>query len=58
MWHDRGMSWYKIDEHIEPLRFNRGINRVLVRLENDGGGATGFSFLVCPPEVISLSEKK
>ncbi|HUT11058.1 MAG TPA: hypothetical protein VMY42_11220 [Thermoguttaceae bacterium] len=58
IWQDQGMSWYKIDEHVQPFRFNRGVNRVLVRLENDGGGATGFSFLVCPPDVISLSEKK
>ncbi len=58
IWQDRGMSWYKIDEHVQPFRFNQGVNRVLVRLENDGGGATGFSFLVCPPDAISLSEKR
>jgi len=58
IWQDRGMSWYKIDEHVQPFRFNRGVNRVLVRLENDGGDATGFSFLVCPQDAISLSEKK
>ncbi len=57
IWQDRGMSWYKIDEHVQPFRFSQGIDRVLVRLENDGGGATGFSFLICLPEAISLSEK-
>ena len=58
IWHDRGMSWYKIDEHVQLFRFNQGVNRVLLRLENDGGGATGFSFLICPPKAITLTEKK
>lgn len=57
IWHDRGMSWYKIDEHVQPFRFNQGVNRVLVRLENDGGGATGFSFLVCPPNVVRIGDE-
>lgn len=58
IWQDSGMSWYEIDEHIQPFRFNHGVDRILVRLENVGGGATGFSLLVCPPEEITLSEKK
>ncbi|MBN2473198.1 MAG: hypothetical protein JXB62_01220 [Pirellulales bacterium] len=57
IWQDRGMSWYHIDEHIQPFRFRQGVNRVLVRLENDGGGATGFSFLVCPVEALSQDAK-
>lgn len=50
VWQDSGTSWYKIDEHIEPFRFIRGWNRILVRLENGGGGAAGFSFLIIPQE--------
>jgi hypothetical protein len=58
IWQDQGMSWYRIDEHIQAFRFKQGVNRVLVRLENDGGGATGFSFLVCPLEAIGQGPKR
>lgn len=50
VWQDTGTSWYKIDEHIEPFQFRQGWNRILVRLENGGGGAAGFSFLIIPQE--------
>ncbi len=53
IWQDRGMSYYYIDEHLQLFQFRQGVNRILVRLENDGGGPTGFSFLVCPPEAVS-----
>ena len=39
-----------IDEHITPFQFRQGWNRILVRLENGGGGACGFSFLIIPQE--------
>jgi hypothetical protein len=48
VWQDTGTSWYHIDEHIAPFRFQQGWNRVLVRLENGGGGPAGFSFLIMP----------
>lgn len=50
VWQDTGTSWYNIDEHIEPFRFLQGWNRILVRLENGGGGPAGFSFLIIPQE--------
>lgn len=48
VWQDTGTSWYNIDEHIEPFQFRQGWNRILVRLENGGGGAAGFSLLIIP----------
>lgn len=48
VWRDTGTSWYHIDEHIAPFDFRQGWNRILVRLENGGGGAAGFSFLIIP----------
>lgn len=48
VWRDYGTSWYNIDEHIAPFRFRQGWNKILVRLENGGGGAAGFSFLILP----------
>jgi hypothetical protein len=48
VWQDSGTSWYRIDEHLAPFKFRQGWNSVLVRLENGGGGATGFSFLIVP----------
>lgn len=50
VWQDEGTSWYKIDEHIEPFDFRQGWNRILVRLENVGGSAAGFSLLIVPKE--------
>ena len=50
VWRDYGTSWYNIDEHIAPFQFRQGWNRILVRLENGGGGACGFSFLIIPQE--------
>lgn len=50
IWHDEGASWYHIDEHLEAFAFRRGWNRILVRIDNNGGAASGFSFLVCPPD--------
>jgi hypothetical protein len=52
VWQDRGTSWYNIDEHITSFRFRKGWNTVLVRLENAGGGPTGFSFLICPRNAV------
>ena len=48
VWRDYGTSWYNIDEHIAPFQFRQGWNKVLVRLENGGGGPCGFSFLIIP----------
>ena len=52
VWQDRGTSWYRIDEHIVTFNFKQGWNKVLLRLENGGGGAAGFSFLLCPKDAI------
>lgn len=52
VWEDQGTSWYYIDEHIVPFSFRQGWNRVLVRLENSGGGPAGFSFLICPTGAV------
>lgn len=48
VWQDTGTSWYNIDEHIAPFKFRQGWNKILIRLENGGGGACGFSFLLIP----------
>ncbi|PCH70299.1 MAG: hypothetical protein COC06_05280 [Bacteroidales bacterium] len=53
VWQDSGTSWYHIDESITLFQFQQGWNKVLVRLENSGGGAAGFSFLICPKEAVS-----
>ncbi|WP_159523627.1 OmpH family outer membrane protein [Sunxiuqinia indica] len=53
VWQDRGTSWYYIDESMTLFQFRQGWNRVLVRLENSGGGPAGFSLLICPPEAVS-----
>ncbi|MCF7673773.1 MAG: hypothetical protein K9N23_00235 [Akkermansiaceae bacterium] len=50
IWHDEGWSWYHIDEHIEAFNFRQGWNRIVVRIDNNGGAATGFSFLICPKD--------
>lgn len=50
VWRDTGTSWYHIDEHIAPFDFRQGWNRILLRLENGGGGAAGFSFLIVPQD--------
>ena len=50
VWQDKGTSWYHIDEHIEPFTFRQGWNRILLRLENGGGGAADFSFLIIPQD--------
>lgn len=52
VWQDRGTSWYHIDEHIVTFHFRQGWNKVLVRLENGGGGPAGFSFLICPKNAV------
>ena len=52
VWQDAGTSWYNIDEHIEPFEFRQGWNTVLVRLENTGGSATGFSFMIIPADQV------
>ncbi len=45
VWRDYGTSWYNIDEHIAPFQFRQGEwNKVLVRLENGGGGRVGLVF--------------
>ena len=49
---DRGA--YYIDEHIAKIKFRKGVNKVLIRLENDGGGAAGFSLMLCPPNTVKL----
>ena len=52
VWQDAGTSWYNIDEHIEPFEFRQGWNTILIRLENTGGSAAGFSLMIIPAESI------
>jgi len=52
VWQDAGTSWYNIDEHIEPFEFRQGWNTILVRLENTGGSAAGFSLMIIPADQI------
>lgn len=53
VWQDAGTSWYNIDEHIEPFEFRQGWNTILIRLENTGGSATGFSLMIIPADRFS-----
>ena len=55
VWHDEHSSWYHVDEHIEPFDFKYGWNTILVRLENGGGSAAGFSILICPKESVDAA---
>ena len=52
VWQDNGTSWYNIDEHIEPFEFRQGWNTILIRLENTGGSAAGFSFMIIPADQL------
>lgn len=55
VWQDKGTSWYHIDEYIVNFQFQQGWNKVFVRLENSGGGAAGFSLLICPKEAVDAA---
>ena len=61
VWQDAGTSWYNIDEHIEPFEFRQGWNAILIRLENTGGSAAGFSLMIIPADQLpadwSVSKK-
>ena len=54
VWQDAGTSWYNIDEHIEPFEFRQGWNTILIRLENTGGSATGFSLMIIPADASPI----
>ena len=58
VWQDAGTSWYNIDEHIEPFEFRQGWNTILIRLENTGGSAAGFSFMIIPADQIPAPPEK
>ncbi len=58
VWQDAGTSWYNIDEHIEPFEFRQGWNTILIRLENTGGSAAGFSFMIIPADQIPAAPAK
>ena len=45
---DEGFRSWNIEEGSTTLRLNRGINRIVFRLDN-GGGAMGFSILLAKP---------
>lgn len=49
VWQDRGLSAYQIGENFRKVFFQRGYNKVLVRIENDPAYCQ-FSVLICPPE--------
>ena len=51
IWSEKAeLSDYKIDEYIKSFHFKKGVNKVLVRINNGGDGVLGFSFLLCPPD--------
>ena len=58
VWQDAGTSWYNIDEHIEPFEFRQGWNTILIRLENTGGSAAGFSFMIIPADQVPAPQAK
>lgn len=51
IWQENGLSQWNIGEGMRKIRFRKGTNRILVRLEN-GPGETMFSFLLCPTAAI------
>ena len=51
IWQENGLSSWYLGEGIRKVYFKKGINIILVRLEN-GPGEVLFSFLLCPPEKL------
>jgi len=54
IWEDHGNSPWRLDEGFRKVRFRKGFNNVLVRIEN-GPILCTFSILLCPPGVIAGS---
>ena len=55
VWQENGLSQWNIGEGMRKVTFQKGTNRILVRLEN-GPGETMFSLLLCPKEAIENNQ--
>ncbi len=53
VWADYGQSPWQLGEGYRRVRFHKGFNKVLVRIEN-GPGKCVWSVLLCPPEATGL----
>ena len=51
VWQDSGQSAWQLGEGYRKLRFNKGYNDVLIRIEN-GPGPCIWSVVLCPPEML------
>ena len=51
VWQEHGQSAWRMGESQRLIRLNRGVNNVLLRLENGPGHAI-WSVLLAPPEAI------
>ena len=49
VWQDVGLSSWQLDEGFRKVRFKKGFNELLVRLEN-GPGPCYYSLLLCPAD--------
>ena len=50
VWQDTGLSPWQLDEGFRKVRFQKGYNPILVRLEN-GPGPCYYSILLCPGDL-------
>jgi hypothetical protein len=51
IWQDVGQSAWQLGEGYRKIRFNKGFNDVLVRIEN-GPAHCVWSVVLCPPEML------
>jgi len=49
VWQDNGLSPWSLDENFTNLKFKKGFNTILLRIEN-GPGVCQYSILLCPEE--------
>ncbi|MGB6223186.1 hypothetical protein [Haloferula sp.] len=52
VWEDQGQSAWNLDEGFRVIRFKKGFNKFLARIENSPT-LCEFSVLLCPPDQIS-----
>lgn len=50
IWEDSGLSHWNLDESFQLIQFNKGFNKILMRVEN-GPAYCQFSLLLCPPDL-------
>jgi hypothetical protein len=50
VWQDTGLSAWQLDEGFRKVRFKKGFNTVLVRIEN-GPVVCYYSLLLCPTDL-------